>query len=87
MADTMTIYQYDEFGYFTGESITQSAMGGIPPRWTDIPPPTLADGEYAVFDKLQWSIVTYLPQIPDPAPAEVIIAPTDPVISEAPTVM
>jgi hypothetical protein len=86
MADTMTIYQYDEFGYFTGETITQSVMGGIPARWTDVPPPALTEGEYAVFDNVQWHIATQLPQISEAAPVE-IIAPTDPVISEAPTVM
>lgn len=86
MADTMTIYQYDEFGYFTGESITQSVMGGIPARWTDIAPLVLAEGEYAVFDNVQWHIATQLPQISEAAPVEVI-APAVPVISDAPTVM
>jgi len=86
MADMMTIYQYDEYGYFTGEVITQSMMGGIPSRWTDVAPPTLVEGEYAVFYNPQWIIVTHLPQASDPAPVEEVI-PEEPVISDAPTVM
>ena len=84
MADMMTIYQYDEYGYFTGGSITQSVMSSIPVRWTDIPPPVLADGEYAVFDNIQWNIVTQLPVIILDVPVESVV---EPVISEAPMVM
>ena len=84
MADTMTIYQYDEYGYWTGESVTQSVMSPIPARWTDVAPPALADGEYAVFDNTQWIIVTQLPVIVLDFPVEAVAAP---VISEAPTVM
>ena len=58
----VTIHQYNEYGYYTGQSMVIGETGAIPPYWTDAPFPQIPDGQYAVFDGFSWRVT------PDPQP-------------------
>ncbi len=61
MSDAFTVYAYDEWGYFTGETIEVPHNGsypGPPERWTNIAVPKIPTGMYAIFDHVQWSLTS-----------------------------
>jgi hypothetical protein len=63
----VTIHQYNEYGYYTGQCMVIEETGAIPPYWTDASFPQISDGQYAVFDGFSWR-VTSDPQ-PEPLPS------------------
>lgn len=65
------IYQIDAQGYFTGAVDEVEASAPAPQGWTRSEPPTVGDGEWAVFDG-RWRIVDEGPQaIPQPVPTSI----------------
>lgn len=61
-------------GYWTGRVAEQSAVAGVAPGWyaSDVPPPALSDGEYAVVGRGGWSVTaTPPPAVVAPVPASV----------------
>lgn len=92
MTDTFTAYEYDICGYFTGNTITVTPMGGYPgppARWTDVTMPEVPPGMYARFDLVQWHITSDPPNppIPESEPAPVVAETVVAQSGEAPTVI
>jgi hypothetical protein len=58
MSNTVTIYQYDEYAYYTGESRVISIYDPIPKRWTSKPLPDIKENEFAKLFDNNWIIVT-----------------------------
>jgi len=52
----MVFYRFDDNGYLSGVDIFDAAPTGQ--NWTEIKPPTIKDGEFAVFDGVEWGIST-----------------------------
>jgi hypothetical protein len=79
MSNTFTVYAYDEWGYFNGETMEVPYNGGYPgppARWTNVPVPQIPVGMYAVFDHVQWSLTSQphpLPPTPE-SPVEEPVA-------------
>ena len=71
---THTVYAIDDHGYWTGAS-SEQPLGYLPPQTTDIGPPALTSGEYAVWNYITgtWSVTTAAPPSP---PAFVPVTPT-----------
>ena len=61
----VTIHQYNDYGYYTGNSMVIDERGAIPPYWTDAPFPEVPSGEYAVFRAGSW----FLTSDPQPPPS------------------
>ena len=83
-----TLYQLDRNGWFTGTTTAINEDVGFirgPNGWTEVEPPHLADGEFAVFASNEWVITT------NPSPVlvepEVETPPQAPVTNEAPVVL
>jgi hypothetical protein len=67
-----TIHEYNDYGYYTGNSMVINEKGAIPPYWTAAPFPIIPAGQYAVFDGVSWSLTaTPQPIPPDPPPSPI----------------
>ena len=69
--ETFTIYQHDEFGYFTGGVSTTDKYRGIPRRWSAVPLPTIPEGQFAQLNGNSWNIVAAKPVPSVEVPASV----------------
>jgi hypothetical protein len=52
----MIIYQYDNQGYFTGQTKEISDKDGCPKQWTRKPIPEIPEGKYIIFNSKVWVI-------------------------------
>lgn len=77
MSDTYRIYQYDYAGYYTGRYLDLKIEDGYPAGpWTDVPVPTIPDGQFAVFDGQGWFVTSEPePPLPPEPVVEVITGP------------
>lgn len=66
----MIVYKIDEYGVWDGEETFQSERESITGKVLVVPP-SLSDGEYAVWNGSEWSVVTELPTIPLKVPTKV----------------
>lgn len=57
----MIICQIDKFGYFTGQTADIDEMEGAPPSWIITAPPSLNDGQFAVWFG-EWVVTDVGPQ-------------------------
>ena len=75
MSDTYRIYQYDYAGYYHGIFQDIPSDQGYPAGpWTDVPVPTIPDGQFAVFNGQGW-FLTSEPEPPMPPEPEPIVGP------------
>jgi len=84
----ITLYKLDANAWFTGEVMEISDDAGYirgAGGWADIAPPTLAEGEFAVFLGNDWIITRNPSPTPIEPEAEPIVEPAVP--GEAPTVI
>lgn len=65
---TRLLYALDDYGYWTGEIVTQDDPG-IPPGFTDVAPPDVVPPEYATWQVAAW-IVTPISPIAAATPAQ-----------------
>ena len=86
-----TLYQVDQFGYFTGVVTQINDRGGYirgAGGWFEVPLPSLSAGEFAVVNGNDWRVTTQpSPPIPpeEPPPTPVTVAEVP--YGETPTVI
>ena len=61
--ETMTLYEIDKFGYFTGRSYTTPTYSAIQEGWVMCDPFDIPEGQYAVRKFNEWVFVDSLPVI------------------------
>lgn len=66
----MIVYKIDEYGVWDGNTVDQSPKEPITGKVL-VEPPILGDGESAVWNGSEWSVVTELPAIPLELPTKV----------------
>lgn len=53
---TYKIFQYDEYGYYTGESRDITMYDPIPKNWTEVALPEIPKNHYARYYDRRWII-------------------------------
>jgi hypothetical protein len=69
--DRITLYKYNECGYFTGEITETNFFGGIQAGWTTVAPPSIPEGMFAFFNNVSWELRDY-----EVIPPEPVVGPT-----------
>lgn len=64
---TFLIHQFDERGFYTGESRAITKYDGIPFRWTraELPTEPIPEGKILYLNGRQWEIID-IPPVPEP---------------------
>ena len=71
--DRVTLYRYNETGYFTGEITETNIYAGIEPRWTSVPLPEIPEGMFAFFNNVSWELRDYEVLPPEPVVGPMVV--------------